>query len=109
MRGFSEVLRRNRTVILSVTVMVILPSLLLAFFGFRAIRSEGLQRQAHERQRQQQIALWIDTQLKSWLFSEQPDSAISESLLRFSVDGERIIFPDFEFAIPPEKYVNPVP
>jgi signal transduction histidine kinase len=109
MRDIPEVVRRNRTIILSVTVMVILPSILLAFFGFRAIRSDALQGQAQQRQRQQQIALWLETELKSWLFSEQPDAAISESLLKFRVDGERIVFPDFEFSIPPEKYVNPVP
>ena len=38
MRDFPDILRRNRTVIVLFTVLVIMPSVFLGFLGFRAIR-----------------------------------------------------------------------
>ncbi len=109
MQRLFETVRRNRAVIISVGVMVILPSAVLCLLAFRAIRAENVQQQFQQGQRQHQIALLLEAELKKWLFSSAPDGAASQSLLRFTIDGERILFPALGMAIPPEKYVNPVP
>ena len=109
MKDLSDILRRNRTVIASVTAMVILPSAVLGLLAFRAIRSEDVQQQFQQRQRQQEIAVLLEADLKNWLFSQGSPAAISQALLRFTVDGERIVFPDFQVAIPQGQAKNPVP
>ncbi|MBI4456918.1 MAG: HAMP domain-containing histidine kinase [Acidobacteria bacterium] len=109
MREFPEILRRNRALIILFTVMVILPSMLLGLLGLRTIRSESAQQQFQQKQRQRQIARFLETDLKGWLFSRQPDGAIAHSLLRFTIDGSYVVFPDFQIVIPPERYTAPVP
>jgi len=60
MQELREILRRNRTVILLFTVLVIVPSLLLAYVGFRVIRAGDVQQQFQQRNRQRQIALLLN-------------------------------------------------
>ncbi len=109
MPNLPDVLRRNRRVIAFVTVMVILPSLVLGLLAFRAIRSEEVQQRFQERQRQQEIAVLLEADLKTWLFTQAPKGAIADGLLRFTVDGDSITFPDFNVAIERARNNTPVP
>ncbi|MBI4445494.1 MAG: HAMP domain-containing histidine kinase [Acidobacteria bacterium] len=86
-----------------------MPSLLLGLLSLRAIRSESVQRQFKQKQRQRQIAGLLETDLKGWLFSPKLNGAVSQSLLRFTIDDSHIVFPDFRFAIPPERNATQVP
>ena len=95
MQSLSEIFRRNRTVIGLFMIMVIMPSVFLGFLGFRAIRSDDVEQQFQQRNRQRQIALLLNGELKSWLFSQRPDGAASQGILRFTLDGDRVLFPDF--------------
>jgi len=109
MQTWPEIFRRNRSVIVLFTVLVVMPSVFLGFLGFRAIRSDDVEQQLQQRNRQRQIAVLLNEALKGWLFSQQPDGAASEALLRFNVDGDRIDFPDFHISLPKETLRNPVP
>ena len=75
MQRLPEVLRRNRTVIVLFTVLVVVPSLLLSYVGFRTVRADAVQQQFQQRNRQRQIALLLNGELKSWLFSSGPGHA----------------------------------
>src|SRR5437870_5156869 len=94
MQRLPEVLRRNRTVIVLFTVLVIAPSLLLSYVGFRTVRSDAVQQQFQQRNRQRQIAILLNSELKNWLFSTGSDGAILQALIRFTIDGDHISFPD---------------
>lgn len=109
MQRLPEIIRRNRAVIMSITAIVILPSAVLCFLAFRAVRTENVQQQFQQRQRQRQIALVLEAELKKWLFSGGQDGAISQALLRFHISGEQIVFPSLAISIPPGKDVRPVP
>ena len=109
MQSLSEILRRNRTVILLFTVMVIIPSVFLAFLGFRAIRLDNVDQQFQLRSRQREITLALNDELKGWLFSARPDGAASQALLRFTIDGDLIAFPDLVESISAKRRRNPVP
>ena len=103
MQSLSEIFRRNRTVIVLFTVLVIMPSVFLGYLGFRAIRSDDVEQQFQQRNHQRQIALLLEGELKSWLFSQRPDGAASQALLRFTTDGDHVVFPDYRVSIPPES------
>ena len=105
MQRLPEIVRRNRRVIMSITAIVILPSAVLCFLAFRAVRTENVQQQfqQRQRQRQRQIALLLEAELKKWLFSGGQDGAISQALLRFHISGEQIVFPSLAISIPPRK------
>jgi signal transduction histidine kinase len=109
MQSLPEIFRRNRTVILLFTVLVIMPSLLLGYLGFRAVRSDNVEHRAQQRNRQREIALLLNGELKSWLFSPKPDGAASQAFIRFTIDGDRVVFPDYQISIPLEGQRKPVP
>ena len=109
MQSLSEIFRRNRTVIVLFTVLVIMPSVVLGYLGFRAIRSDNVEQQFEQRNRQRQIALLLNDEVKSWLFSQQPDGAASHALFRFTINGEGIVFPDFRLSFPAGTQKNPAP
>jgi signal transduction histidine kinase len=110
MQSLSAIFRRNRTVILLFAVLVIMPSGFLGYLGFRAIRSDDVEQQFQRSNRQRQIALLLGSELKSWLFSQGPDGAASEALIRFIIDGDRVVFPDFHVSFAPESvHRSPVP
>src|SRR3989442_12544788 len=109
MQSLREVCRRNRTVIVLFTVLVIVPSLLLGYVGFRSVRADDVQQRFQQRNRQRQIALLLNAGLKSWLFSAASDGASSQALIRFTIDGDRVVFPNSEFSIPSKAQKNPTP
>src|SRR5438552_1529194 len=109
MQNLGEIFRRNRTVIMLFAVLVILPSLLLGYLGFRAIRSNNLEQQFEQRKRQTQVALMLNDEVKSWLFSEDPRGAVSQAFLRFTVNGDRLEFPDLHLSFPAATLRNPLP
>ncbi len=109
MQRLPEVLRRNRTVIVLFTVLVIVPSLLLSYVGFRSVRADAVQQQFQQRNRQRQIAFLLNGELKSWLFSSGPDGAVSQAFIRFTIDGDRISFPDSQLVVSSETQKTPEP
>src|SRR5437870_6020671 len=109
MQRLPEVLRRNRTVIVLFTVLVIVPSLLLSYVGFRSVRADAVQQQFQQRNRQRQIAFLLNGELKSWLFSSGPDGAVSQAFIRFTIDGDRISFPDSQLVVASETQKTPEP
>ncbi len=106
MQSLFEILRRNRTVIVLFTTMVIMPCVFLGYLGFRAIRTDDAELKFLQRNRQREIALLLESRLKHWLFSPQADGAASEALLRFTTEGDRIVFPDFKVSNPQEIQRN---
>ncbi len=109
MQNLKEIFRRNRTVILLFTMLVVVPSVFFGYLGFRAIRSDEVERQFQQRGRQQQTVRLFENELKNWLFSRRPDSAAAQALLRFTVDGDHIVIPDFSGRAPAAGRTNPVP
>ena len=109
MQNPREVFRRNRTVIVLFTVLVIVPSLLLGYVGFNAVRTDDVQQRFQQRNRQREIAVLLNAELKSWLFSAATDGAASQALVRFTIDGDRVVFPNSEFSVPSKAQKNPVP
>src|SRR5712692_10562148 len=109
MQELPEVLRRNRTVIVLFTVLVIVPSLLLSYVGFRTVRADAVQQQFQQRNRQRQIALLLNSELKNWLFLSGSDGAASQALIRFTIDGDRISFPDPQVLVSSEAQKTPAP
>src|SRR5713101_6723975 len=94
MKHWPEVLRRNRTVVVLFTVMVLLPSVFLTVVSLRTIRSEDARQRIQRAQRQTQIAHLLDSDLKEWLFSVGPDAASSQALLKFTIENDHLAFPD---------------
>src|SRR2546421_235362 len=109
MKHWPEILRRNRTAIVLFTVMVLLPSIFLIVVSLRTIRAEDGRQKVQRAQRQAQIAHLLDSDLNEWLFSVGPDSAGSQALLKFTIENDRIAFPDLKIAIPTEGYAGPLP
>src|ERR1041385_774269 len=109
MQRVSEVFRRNRTVIMLFTVLVIVPSLLLGYVGFRSIRADDVQERFLERNRQREIGVLFNAELKNWLFSTASDGASSQALIRFTVDGDRIVLPEAGASSGSQGLKNPVP
>src|SRR5437867_10940854 len=109
MQRLTEVLRRNRTLIVLFTVLVIVPSLLLSYVGFRSVRADAVQQQFQQRNRQRQIAFLPNGELKSWLFSSGPDGAVSQAFIRFTLDGGRISFSDSQLVVDSDTQKTPEP
>ncbi len=109
MQTLPEIFRRNRTVIVLFTTLVILPSVFLGYLGFRAIRSSQVEQEFQQRNSQRQVVLLLESELKSWLFSERPDGAASQALLRFTVDGDRAVIPGLGESASSERTRPPVP
>lgn len=81
-------------------LMVLLPASIFTVLITRALRSERMQAEYQKGQHQQQIVRLVETDLNNWLFSTQADSGLSKSLLKFRLDRDQIVFPDFQLALP---------
>jgi len=91
------------------TILVIVPSLLLGYVGFRSIRADDVQQRFQQRNRQREIAGLLNSELKNWLFSPARDAGVSQAAIRFTIDGSQILFPDSKLAVPGERPTNPTP
>lgn len=90
----------NRKIILLLVLMVLLPAAIFSVLIIRAVRDERTQ-VAHEKaERQRQTVRLVEEDLRSWLFLTDAASAISSALLRFEVQGDRVIFPAFQLSLP---------
>lgn len=93
-------LHRSRRVILLFALIVLLPASIFSVLIVRAVRSERM-RAAHQKaERQRQIVRLVEGDLTAWLFSTQPDSAISRAVFRFQLEGDRLVFPEFHLSLP---------
>lgn len=99
MRGMAH-LRRNRRVILLFALMVLLPAAIFGILIVRTVRSERMQVAQQNAERQRQIVRLVERDLNAWLFSTQPEAAISEALVRFHLDGDHIVFPELHLTLP---------
>jgi signal transduction histidine kinase len=98
--GFAEIAHRNRTVITVFVLIVLLPAGIFTALMIRAVRSERLRADYQRAQRQKHIIRLVEADLNNWLFSTHPESALSKAVLRFQVDGDRIVFPEFRLSLP---------
>lgn len=80
--------------------MVLLPAGIFSALIIRAVRSDRVQAAQEKADRQRQIVRLFEEDLSRWLFSTQPDAAVSTSLFRFHLEGDRIVFPEFQLALP---------
>jgi len=87
-------------VILLFALMVLLPASIFSVLITRAVRSEQTQAAQEKAQRQRQIARLVEADLNTWLFSTQPEAAMSKALFRFQLEGDRIVFPEFQLSLP---------
>ena len=91
-------LRRHRTAILLFLLMVLLPAVIFSVLIFRAVGSEQMQVALQKAEHQRQIVRLVEADLSTWLFSTQPDSAISGAVFRFQLEGDHIVFPEFRLS-----------
>ena len=94
-----ETLRRNRKVIGLFALMVLLPAAVFGILIVRAFRGEQVRLDYETRLRQQQIIQLTQADLANWLFSAAPGGAPSLALLRFELQADQIVFPDFQLAL----------
>src|SRR6266511_5482432 len=93
-------LQARRRVVLLFALMVLLPAAIFGILIVRAVRSDRVHAAQEKSERQRHIARLCEDDLSSWLFSTQPDAAISKSLFRFRLEGDRIVFPGFQLTLP---------
>lgn len=93
-------LRRSHTVVALFGLMVLLPTGVFGVLIVRAARSEGAQLAYEKTQRQRQIVQFVEADLRNWLFSAGRGSALDEAQVRFEVQGDRIVFPEFGLSPP---------
>ncbi|MBI4887601.1 MAG: hypothetical protein HY824_10950, partial [Acidobacteria bacterium] len=94
MRNLADVLRRNRRLVVLFGLMVLLPVAALTIVVVRAIRSERGSVEYEKTRRQQQIAHLVEADLTNWLFSAGADSGRATALVRYTIEGERVVFPE---------------
>jgi signal transduction histidine kinase len=104
-------LRGSHKVVALFIVMVFLPAATFSVLLVRATRSERARLAYEDTQRQRQIVRLVEADLKNWLFSPGPDSANGHALLPFEVQGDRIVFPQFDLSLssgelPPQRPFN---
>ena len=106
-------LHRTRRLILLFAVMVLLPAGIFSVLIIRAVRSDQMQAAQQKAERQRQIVRLLGEDLKTWVFSAHEDSALSEALFRFQLEGDRIVFPEFHLSLPakgsPPRPPEPTP
>lgn len=95
-----EVLRRNWNVVALFGLMVVLPAAVFGILVVRGFRSEQARLEYDNAVRQRQIVRLAEADLTNWLFSAAPGGAQSLAVLRFAVEGERVVFPAFELSLP---------
>ncbi len=94
------VLHRSRRALLLFALMVLLPAAIFTILIVRAVGSDRAQAAEAQAVRQRQIVQLFEHVLSDWLFSTQPDAAVSRAALTFRIEGERILFPEFQLALP---------
>ena len=99
MWGLADLHASRRTGLLF-TLMVLLPAVIFSLLIARAVRSDRVQAAQEKAERQQHIVRLFEDDLNHWLFSTQPDAAISKSLFSFRVEGDRLVFPGFQLDLP---------
>lgn len=109
MRTLAEIVSRNRTVITLFVLMVLLPAVIFSALIIRAVRSERIQADYQNAQRQSHIVRLLEADLNNWLFSTRADSAMSKALLRFQFQGDQIVFPEFQFSLPSTSALQRLP
>lgn len=80
--------------------MVLLPASIFSVLIVRAVRSERMRVDYEKAQRQRHIVRLVEADLNNWLFGAHAESALSESPLRFHLDGDQIVFPGLELSLP---------
>lgn len=93
-------LGRHRAAVVLFTVMVLLPASILSVLMIRELRSERMRVEYQQTERQRQIVRLAEADLNNWLFSTQAQSAFSQSLFRFRIEDDQIVFPDQRLALP---------
>lgn len=93
-------LHRSRKVILLFALMVLLPVVIFGILIVRTVRSEQMQTAQQKAERQRQIVGLIERDLNTWLFSTQPEGAVSNALFKFQVAGDHIVVPEFQLSLP---------
>ena len=106
-------LYRSRRALLLFALMVLLPAGIFSVLIIRAVRSDQMQAAQQKAERQRQIVRLLGEDLNTWLFSAQPASAVSKALFRFQLEGDRIVFPEFQLSLPakgsPPRPPEPTP
>jgi signal transduction histidine kinase len=99
-RGLVPTLFRNRRLVTLFVLMVLLPAFVFSLLIVRAIGNEQLRLAYETIERQKQVVASAEADLNAWLFSNGPQSARSQALLRFETSGGQILFPDFDLSLP---------
>lgn len=102
-------LQRNRHVILLFGLMVLLPVLTFGVLIVRAARSEQMQVAQQRAERQRRVVQLVEADLDNWLWSAREGSAMSGALFRFELQGDRIVFPEFQLSLSAEETARPAP
>lgn len=94
-------------------LMVLLPGLVFIVLIVRAVRTDQMRADQQKAEHQRQIVRLVAADLNTWLFSPQPTSALADSLFRFRLDGDRVVFPEFALSLPakgsPPRPPEPTP
>lgn len=101
-------IKNNQRLIILFVLIVLAPSVFVAYVSIRAIRTEQMRQQFQERERQRSIVQMLDADLRDWLFSF-PGGASSQAILKFQISGDRISFPDLGLTIPADPTKSPLP
>ena len=109
MRELRHALRRNRRLVLLFVLMIVLPVGVFATLIVRAVRTERVTVQFERTARQRQIVRLVEADLTDWLFATGTASARREALLRFTLAGGQIAFPDVGLSLPLESSQGPRP
>jgi len=109
-----QAVRRSQRLLVLFALMVLLPVVIFAVLVVRASRSERARVEYEKTQRQRQVVQFVETELQTWLFAPGPDSVAREALVRFEVQGDQVVFPDFGLSrsvgdSPPLRPANPAP
>lgn len=104
-----HILGRNRRVVALFVLMVVLPASIFSVLIVRALRSEQMRVEYKQTQRQRHIARLAEADLNNWLFATQAEAAVSKSLFRFRLDGDEIVFPEFQLSLPSTELSQRLP
>jgi signal transduction histidine kinase len=99
MRAFRSLTVSRRPLVLF-ALMVLLPVVIFTVLIARAVRNDRVQAAASETQRQRQVARLFEREFSSWIFSPEPDGAVARAAFRFRLDGNQILIPEFQLALP---------
>lgn len=93
-------LTSSRRVLVLFALMVLLPGTVFGILIVRSVQSDRVRALEDQSRRQREIVRLFELELSRWLVSTAPDGAITRAAFRFKVDGDRIVFPEFDLALP---------